>query len=58
MSIDTVPNLMFSHFGLACRDLVKMEDFYTRVLGFSVADRDVAAGMELVFLKRDPAEHH
>jgi hypothetical protein len=29
----SAPNLMFSHMGFACSDIVKMEDFYTRVLG-------------------------
>lgn len=53
-----VPNLMFSHFGMAVSDMAKMEDFYTRVLGFTVTDRGEAIGMDLVFLSRDPADHH
>ena len=53
-----VPNLMFSHMGLACKDMAKMEDFYTRVLGFTVTDRGDAMGMTLVFLSRDPIDHH
>lgn len=52
------PNLMFSHMGFATSDMEKMEDFYTRVLGFTVTDRGAAIGMELVFLSRDPADHH
>lgn len=52
------PNLMFSHMGFACKDLAKMEDFYTRVLGFTVTDRGNVMGMDLVFLSRDPADHH
>lgn len=55
---DAVPNLMFSHMGFACSDLAKMEDFYTRVLGFSVTDRGHVLGMDLVFLSRDPQDHH
>jgi catechol-2,3-dioxygenase len=51
-------NLKFSHMGLSVADLVVMENFYTEVLGFTVTDRGPAAGMELVFLSRDPAEHH
>jgi catechol-2,3-dioxygenase len=35
-----------------------MEDFYTRVLGFTVTDRGNAVGMDLVFLSRDPMDHH
>ena len=53
-----VPNLMFSHMGFTVSDLEKMEDFYTRILGFTVTDRGELAGMELVFLSRDPLDHH
>lgn len=53
-----VPNLMFSHMGFAVKDLAKMEDFYTRVLGFTVTDRGEVLGMNLVFLSRDPMDHH
>ena len=53
-----VPNLQFSHLGIACSDMVRMEDFYTRVLGFTVTDRGDAAGMSLVFMSRDPNDHH
>jgi len=39
-----------------------MEDFYSRVMGFTVTDRgelDSPAGrVSLVFLSRDPEEHH
>jgi catechol 2,3-dioxygenase len=31
--------LSMSHIGLYVYDLPKMEDFYTRVLGFTVTDR-------------------
>lgn len=54
----TVPNLMFSHMGFAVSDLPKMEDFYTRVMGFTVTDRGDVMGMDLVFLSRDPMDHH
>src|SRR5438093_5550124 len=52
--------LTFSHFGLSCFDLARMEDFYTRVLGMTVTDRgEVAGGIaQLVFLTTDPSEHH
>lgn len=57
-AIDNVPNLMFSHMGFAVTDMPKMEDFYTRVLGFTVTDRGEVLGMDLVFLSRDPMDHH
>jgi catechol-2,3-dioxygenase len=49
---------MFSHFGFAVEDIVKMEAFYTRVLGFTVTDRGNVGEMDLVFLSRDPNDHH
>jgi catechol 2,3-dioxygenase len=54
----TTANLMFSHMGLSVKDIVKMEGFYTRVLGFTVTDRGIAGGMKLVFLSRNPLDHH
>jgi catechol 2,3-dioxygenase len=51
-------NLMFSHMGLSVKDIANMERFYTRVLGFTVTDRGVAGGMQLVFLSRNPFDHH
>jgi catechol-2,3-dioxygenase len=52
------PNLMFSHMGISVTDLAKMETFYTQVLGFTVTDRGQAAGLDIVFLSRDPLDHH
>lgn len=50
---------VFSHFGIHVSDLPRMEDFYTRVLGLLVSDRGtLPAGPTLVFLSRDPDEHH
>jgi catechol-2,3-dioxygenase len=43
-----------SHVGLYVKDMAKMVDFYTRVLGFMVTDAD----KELTFLSRDPIDHH
>jgi catechol 2,3-dioxygenase-like lactoylglutathione lyase family enzyme len=57
-----VPELAFSHFGFFVRDLERMADFYSRVLGFAISDRgelDTPHGrVSLVFLTRDPQEHH
>ena len=54
----TAPNLAFSHMGFTVSDIAKMERFYTQVLGFTVTDRGQAGGVPMVFLSRDPAEHH
>ena len=51
-------NLRFSHFGMSVSNLARSEDFYTRVLGFTVTDRGEALGMQLIFLSRSPGDHH
>ena len=57
-----VPRLSFSHLGIYVADLARMEDFYARVLGFTVTDRGALAtrrgAVTLVFLSRDPRDHH
>lgn len=52
------PHLSFSHFGFFVRDAAAMEDFYTRVLGLVVTDRGQLGAMQLIFMSRDPEEHH
>ena len=52
------PNLKFSHMGLSVKNIAAMENFYSNVLGFTVTDRGHAGGMDLVFLSRDPGDHH
>lgn len=52
------PALAFSHLGIFVRDIAAMEDFYSRVLGFTVTDRGDLGTVKLVFLSRDPEEHH
>ncbi|HYG55660.1 MAG TPA: VOC family protein [Burkholderiales bacterium] len=54
----SVPSMEFSHMGMYVADLARMEDFYTRVLGFCVTDRGVLGATHLVFLSRDPRDHH
>ena len=58
----SVPRLSFSHVGIFVTDIARMEDFYTRVLGFTVTDRgdlETPRGrLQFVFLSRDPREHH
>ena len=51
--------LSFAHVGIFVADLARMVDFYTRVLGLVVSDRDVYSdGREIAFLTLDPREHH
>jgi catechol-2,3-dioxygenase len=56
------PGLSFSHMGIFVTDLAQMVDFYERVLEFTVTDRGELPGpngnAQLVFLSRDPDEHH
>ena len=51
-------SLSFSHLGFFVHDLERMERFYTDILGFVATDRGIARGRPLVFLSRDPREHH
>jgi catechol 2,3-dioxygenase-like lactoylglutathione lyase family enzyme len=53
-------SLTLTHVGIFVRDLDRMLDFYTRVIGFAVSDRGprTQGGGEIVFMTRDPAEHH
>jgi len=44
--------------GMFVADAARMEDFYTRVLGFAATDRGNLGSTTLVFLSRDPKEHH
>lgn len=57
-----VPSLKFSHVGLFSRDIDAQANFYTSVLGFTETDRGtlpMKGGVgRLVFLSRDPDEHH
>jgi catechol 2,3-dioxygenase len=56
---NSVPAVSFSHLGIYVYDLPKMEDFYTRVLGFIPTDRGIVRGTTpIVFLSRNPDEHH
>jgi catechol-2,3-dioxygenase len=50
-------NMLLSHIELYVQDLVKMEAFYTNILGFFVTDRG-AGESGMVFLSRSPKEHH
>jgi catechol 2,3-dioxygenase-like lactoylglutathione lyase family enzyme len=53
-------SLAFTHAGIYVTDINRMVDFYTRVVGFAVADRGprLQGGGEICFMTRDPNEHH
>jgi catechol 2,3-dioxygenase len=52
-------SLSFSHFGFFVSDLQKMKLFYSEVMGFYITDEgQFPNGQSLVFLSRDPDEHH
>lgn len=51
-------SLVFSHMGFYVRDLERMARFYQDVMCFTVTDRGNLGHVQLVFLSRDPAEHH
>lgn len=50
--------LSFSHVGIYVLDLETMVGFYKRILGFVETDRGVVRGHQIVFLSRDPRDHH
>jgi catechol-2,3-dioxygenase len=50
--------LSMSHIGIYVHDVPKMEDFYTRVLGFTVTDRGKVRGNDIVFTSWDAKDHH
>lgn len=51
-------SIRFRHIGLCTIDIARMEKFYTDVLGMTVTDRGHESGMDLVFMSRDPQDHH
>lgn len=50
--------LVFSHLGFYVRDIERMARFYAGPLGFFETDRGLLGAVQLVFLSRDPDEHH
>jgi catechol 2,3-dioxygenase len=51
-------SLVFSHMGFYVRDLERMVRFYKDVLYFFETDQGDLGPVQLVFLSRDPSEHH
>ena len=56
MGVDS--DLKFSHIGLYVSDLPRMARFYKQALRFTQTDAGDLGAVQLVFLSRDPAEHH
>ncbi|HVO14164.1 MAG TPA: VOC family protein [Alphaproteobacteria bacterium] len=52
------PDVQLAHVGIYVADIRKMAAFYTRFFNFTVTDRGTLGETELVFLSRDPDEHH
>ena len=50
--------IALSHFEIKARDVARLEDFYTRILGFVVTDRSPPNAHQMVFLSLNPGEHH
>ena len=44
------------HVGIHTQDLMRMRDFYSRVIGLQIADEDLDRG--IVFLSANPADEH
>ena len=53
-----LPDVTLRHVGIYVTDINAVVEFYTDVLGFAVSDRGPFQGEEIVFLTRDPEEHH
>lgn len=51
-------DVRFTHVGLFVRDVARMAQFYRDTLGFVETDRGPLGERQLIFLSRDPAEHH
>ena len=55
------PAMRFNHLGLVVKDIELMEDYYVRVLGFTISDKgdsNSGPGTTMVFMTLDPTEHH
>jgi catechol-2,3-dioxygenase len=58
MTAPAAPDMRLAHFGMFVRDIERMTRFYKDVLGFIETDRGRARGFDVVFLTRDPGQHH
>ena len=51
-------SLAFSHFGFFVTDIDRVAHFYKTALRFTQTDEGRLGELRLIFLSRDPAEHH
>lgn len=58
LSPEAPHGLYFSHVGFHVTDLERMGAFYQAALGFTCTDQGLLGAVEVLFLSRDPAEHH
>lgn len=54
----SAPDAQLTHIGLFVQDIDRMKAFYCEVLGMTVSDGGHHTGRDLVFLTRNPDEHH
>jgi catechol 2,3-dioxygenase len=52
------PDAQLTHLGLSVSDVDAMVGFYQSLLGLEISDRGAFQGRRIVFLTRDPGEHH
>jgi len=56
--MSSTPAVHFSHVGIFVSDIARMERFYTEFLGLLVSDSGNLGTIRMVFLSRDPFDHH
>jgi catechol-2,3-dioxygenase len=56
--MSSTPAVHFSHIGIFVTDIARMEQFYTGFLGLLVSDSGNLGTVRMVFLSRNPYDHH
>jgi catechol 2,3-dioxygenase len=56
--MSATPAVRFSHVGIFVCDIARMERFYTEFLGLLSSDSGALGPVSMVFLSRDPRDHH
>ena len=56
--MDENGHVRLAHVGVYVRDIERLRGFYTRALGLVVTDQEVSEKRQIVFLSRNPEEHH